>query len=97
MEQTRFLQGVQQSQRHLHLQDTNAFGQFHSNYLINAEEKDFSVIANRATNYLITNGFIDTSVQMGGVPGVPGYLEHSSMIWEVIQRAKSLRHDFPTL
>ena len=28
------------------------------------------------------------SIQKGGVPGVPGYVEHSFMIWEAIQRVK---------
>ena len=47
------------------------------------------MIAARLTKYLISNGYEDTSVQKGGVPGVPGCLEHSSMIWEAIQRAKA--------
>ena len=34
---------------------------------------------------------MNTSIQKGGVPGVPGCIEHSSMIWVAIQRAKKRR------
>src|SRR5580692_300862 len=37
----------------------------------------------------MSNGCADTSIQKGGVPGIPGCLEHSSMIWDAIQRAKT--------
>ena len=33
------------------------------------------------------------SVQKGGIPGVSGCLEHASMIWDAIQRAKSEKED----
>ena len=39
--------------------------------------------------YLTENGYINTSVQKGGMPGVAGCLEHATMIWEAIQRTKS--------
>jgi len=53
----------------------------------------FAVIAARLTRYLLDNGYIDTSVQKGGVPGIPGCLEHSAMIWEAIQKAKASKID----
>ena len=60
--------------------------------LLNVEGKIFfSVLAARLTKFLISNGYVDTSIQKGGVPGVHGCLEHSSMIWEAIQRAKANR------
>ena len=40
---------------------------------------------------MLSNKYVDTSIQKGGVPGVPGCIEHSSMIWEAIQRAKKRR------
>ncbi|GFR81669.1 reverse transcriptase [Elysia marginata] len=46
-------------------------------------------MATRLTKYLTENGYINTSVQKGGIPGVSGCLEHATMIWEAIQRAKS--------
>ncbi|GFO24652.1 reverse transcriptase [Plakobranchus ocellatus] len=45
-------------------------------------------MASRLTNYLTENGYINTSIQKGGIPGVSGCLEHATMIWEAIQRAK---------
>ncbi|KAK3744023.1 hypothetical protein RRG08_021851 [Elysia crispata] len=47
------------------------------------------VMASRLTKYLTENGYINTSVQKGGIPRVSGCLEHATMIWEAIQRAKS--------
>ncbi|GFR86575.1 reverse transcriptase [Elysia marginata] len=46
-------------------------------------------MATRLTKYLTENGYINTSVQKGGIPGISGCLEHATMIWEAIQRAKS--------
>ncbi len=40
-----------------------------------------------------SNGYIDTSCQTAGVPGFPGCVEHSAVIWEQIQRAKRERGD----
>ncbi|GFO37459.1 reverse transcriptase [Plakobranchus ocellatus] len=46
-------------------------------------------MASRLTKYLTENGYINTSVQNGDIPGVSGCLEHATMIWEAIHRAKS--------
>ncbi|GFR94752.1 reverse transcriptase [Elysia marginata] len=46
-------------------------------------------MATRLTKYLTENGYINTSFQKGGIPGVSGFLEHATMIWDAIQRAKS--------
>lgn len=74
--------------------DSKTIGQFRPISLLNVEGKIFfSVIAQRLTKYLLDNGYIDTTVQKGGVPGVPGCLEHSTMIWEAIQRAKRQKLD----
>lgn len=47
----------------------------------------------RITNYLLANNYIDTSCQKAGVPGFPGCVEHSAMIWEQIQSAKRTKSD----
>jgi hypothetical protein len=74
--------------------DSKTLGQFRPISLLNVEGKIFfSVIAQRLTKYLLSNGYVDTSIQKGGIPGVPGCLEHSSMIWEAIQRAKANKLD----
>ncbi|GFR94546.1 reverse transcriptase [Elysia marginata] len=46
-------------------------------------------MATLLTKYCTENGYINTPVQKGGISGVPGCLEHATMIWDVIQRAKS--------
>ena len=40
---------------------------------------------------MLSNKYVDTSIQKGGVPDVPGYIEHSFMFWEAIQKAKRRR------
>lgn len=60
---------------------------------MNVEEKIFSVMAKRMTSYLLANNYIDTSCQKAGVPGFPGCVEHSAMIWEQIQSAKQNKSD----
>ncbi|GFO03457.1 reverse transcriptase [Plakobranchus ocellatus] len=71
-------------------QDSKGINQFCPILLLNVEGKIFfSVIASSLTKYLTENGYINTSVQKGGIPGVSGCLEHATMICEAIQRAKS--------
>ncbi|GFO10130.1 reverse transcriptase [Plakobranchus ocellatus] len=45
-------------------------------------------MASRLTKYLTENGYLNTSVQKGGIPGISGCLEHATMIWDAIQRVK---------
>ncbi len=58
-------------------------GQFRNIVLLNVEGKIFfSVLARRMSTYLLENNYIDTSCQKAGVPGFPGCVEHSMMIWD---------------
>ena len=71
-------------------QNSTEINQFRPISLLNVEGKIFfSVLASRLTKYLTENGYINTTVQKGGIPGVSGCLEHATRIWEAIQRAKS--------
>ena len=54
-------------------------------------ENIFSIMASRLTEFVMSNQYVDISVQKGGIPGVPGCIEHTSMIWEAIQRSKRSR------
>ena len=66
-------------------QNSTEINQFRPISLLNVEGKIFfSVMASRLTKYLTENGYINTSVQKGGIPGVSGCLEHATMIWEAI-------------
>ena len=72
--------------------DSKEIHQFRPISLLNVEGKIFfAVLARRLTSYVIQNNYIDRSVQKGGVPGVPGCIEHSSVIWEALKRAKENR------
>ncbi|KAG1932793.1 hypothetical protein F2P79_020826 [Pimephales promelas] len=76
--------------------ETNSkdISQFRNIALLNVEGKIFfSVLARRMTNYLLKNGYVDTNCQKAGVPGFPGCVEHSTMIWDQIQKAKREKTD----
>lgn len=45
------------------------------------------------TTYLTENGYIDTNCQKAGVPCFSGCVEHSTMIWDWIQKAKREKTD----
>ena len=46
---------------------------------------------------MMDNGYMDTSVQKGGVPGVAGCLEHTSIITKIIEHAKKNRGNLAVL
>jgi len=75
-------------------EDSCSLGQFRPISLLNVEGKImFGILAERMAAFLLDNGFINTSVQKAGIPGFPGCLEHSSMIWHTIQESKKQRKD----
>eukprot|EP00057_Strongylocentrotus_purpuratus_P031916 XP_786079.3 PREDICTED: uncharacterized protein LOC580961 [Strongylocentrotus purpuratus] len=58
--------------------------------LLNVEAKMFFAIpAKRLETYMRKNGYLDTTVQKGGVGGHPGVWEHVATLWEVIKDAKT--------
>ena len=54
-------------------------------------EDVFLCLASILIKYMLDNHYVKTSVQKVGVPGVPGYIEHTAMVWEAIRRAKRSR------
>lgn len=69
--------------------DAADISQFHHISLLNVEGNSFfSVVAHRLAVCLERNKYIDTTVQKAGIPGFPGCLEHTNMIWHQIQAAK---------
>ena len=42
---------------------------------------------------MLQNGYINTSVQKAGVPGLPGFLEHAALILNIIQYARKEKRD----
>ena len=72
--------------------DSRSLTQFRPISLLNVEGKVFfTIMASRLTQYVMSNRYIDTTIQKGGVPGVPGCIEHTTMIWESIQQARRNR------
>lgn len=45
----------------------------------------FSIISQRLTEFLLKNNYIDPLVQKGGIPGVPGCLEHTGVVTQLIR------------
>ena len=69
--------------------ESKCLNQFRPISLLNVEGKIYlSCWAARLTEFMTANRYIDTTVQKGGIPGVPGCIEHTTMIWEAIQNAK---------
>ena len=66
--------------------------------LLNVKGKVFfAVLASRLTRCLLTNEYINTLVQKGGVPGIVGCLEHENMMWEAIQKAKTNKKELDVI
>lgn len=51
----------------------------------------FGILASRLTSFLLRNKYIETAVQKGGVPGVPGCIEHTGVISKLIEDANRNR------
>ncbi|KAK0147793.1 Chloride channel protein 2 [Merluccius polli] len=72
--------------------------QFRTISLLNVEGKIFfGILARRLTTFMLDNDYMDTSVQKGGVPWVPGCLEHTSVISKMIEDAKRNHGDLTVL
>ena len=57
--------------------------------LLNVEGKlYFALRADRLVKYTLANGYIDRSIQKGGVPEVSGCLEHTAILSQLIREAK---------
>jgi len=69
-------------------------GDFRVTAKTNVEGKIFfGLIAKRLTNFLLANGYIDTTVQKAGIPGFSGCMEHSAMVWDLIQQSRKEEED----
>ena len=68
----------------------NTVKKFRTISLLNVEGKlFFSMKADRITDFLMDSGYIDPSIQKGGIPGVSGCLEHTALLSQLIREAKS--------
>ncbi|XP_061902037.1 uncharacterized protein LOC133649222 [Entelurus aequoreus] len=72
--------------------------QFRTISLLSVECKTFfKIVSNRLMGFLLKNTYIDTSVQKGGVPGVPGCIEHTGVVTQLIREARENRGDLTVL
>ncbi|XP_053391239.1 uncharacterized protein LOC128554051 [Mercenaria mercenaria] len=72
--------------------------QFRTISLPNVEGKVLlSVLAKLLTTFMLANNYMDTSVQKGGVPGVSGCLEHTSVLTQLTKEAKATKGDLTVL
>ena len=49
--------------------------------------------ADKLLSFILSNGYIDTSIQKGGIPAVSGCLEHTALLSQLIREAKSTKGD----
>ena len=57
--------------------------------LCNVEGKlQLGLLAGKITQFTVGNGYIDTSIQKGGVPGIAGCLEHTAILSQLMRDAK---------
>lgn len=93
-QQWRFAEGVWIPKE----KDSKKINQFRIISLLSVEGKIFfSIVARRLTNFLLTNNYIDTSVQKGGIAGVPGCLEHTGVVTQLIREAREHKGDLTVL
>ena len=57
----------------------------------------FAVFSRRMTSYVVDNGYVYASVQKRGIPGLPGSLEHTIVISQLIKEAKETRGDLAVI
>ena len=66
--------------------------------LLNVEGKIcLAILARRFNKFLLRNSYIDTTVQKGGVTGVPGCLEHTSAVTQLMREAKENKGDLAVI
>ena len=93
-QQWRFAEGVWIPKE----EDSKTISQFRIISLLSVEGKIFfSIVAKRLADFFLKNGYIDTSVQKGGIPGIPGCLEHTGVVTQLLREAREYKGDLVVL
>lgn len=72
--------------------------QFRTISLLSVECKIFlKIVANSLTEYLLKNNYTDTTVQKGGVPGIPSCMEYTGVVTQLIREAQKSKGDLAVL
>ena len=94
VEQWRFAEGVWIPKE----EGSKLLDQFRLMSLLNTESKIFfSLLSRRLSDFFLGNGYIDTPVQKGGVAGMPGCLEHTGVLTQLLREAKENKGDLTVL
>jgi hypothetical protein len=56
-----------------------------------------AVLARRMTNYMLSNKYIDTTVQKGGISGILGCVEYTGVVTQIIREAKENKGDLTVI
>jgi len=51
----------------------------------------FSILSRRLTQFVTSNGYVDSAVQKAGIPGYSGCIEHAILIWSSVKQARRER------
>ena len=93
-QQWRFAEGVWIPKE----EDSTTFDQFRIISLLSVGGKIFfSIVVRGLTDFLSNSGYIDTSVQKGGVSGVLGCLEPKGVVTQLIREARENKGDLTVL
>lgn len=79
-------------------EDSKRIDQFRMISMLSVEGKIFfSLVARWLSDFLSSNNYIDTSVQKRGISGVPGWLEHTGVVMQLIREACENKGDLTVL
>ena len=94
MEQWRFAEGVWIPKE----EGSKSLDQFRIISSLNTESKIFfGILSRRLSDFILGNGYIDTSVQKGGVAGMSGCFEHTGVLTQLLREAKESKGDLTVL
>ncbi|XP_062585204.1 uncharacterized protein LOC134246875 [Saccostrea cucullata] len=72
--------------------------QFRTISLLNVEGKIYlAILARRMSRYMLENQYIAIAVQKGGVPGVSGCIEHTSVLTQIIRETKESKGELEVI
>lgn len=93
-QQWRFAEGVLIPKE----EDSKEISQFRIISLLSVEGKIFfGIVPKRLADFFLKNRYIDTSVQKGGVPSVPGCLEHTGVVTQLLREARESKGNLVVL
>lgn len=79
-------------------EDCKSISQFRIILLLSVEGKNFShIVPKQLADFFLKNRYLDTSVQKGGIPEVPGCLDHTRVVPQHFREARENKGDLVVL